>query len=297
MKKFGLIIPDKKKNTTTTTLNISKPAVAVFGDCDNEEDGDTGGTTIKRPTNITTSITSSDQFTRKLHEEALKEDPNVFDYDAALDNEEEEANVRRAIHKNARLSATLNSSSSNLKKSESQKEEGRTPKYMQNLLAKAEERKIESELVRVRNLKRQAGSLTGEGPQEEEEVFVTAAYSENLKELEAKEVELKARQAGLEEGDVTKLRDMNQFYFNLMKRNVSFGGANNPSSTNSSNAISGNQSTSDSKRTKSVETEPKNVTETFTKEPETQTQTEQEESEEEEVSFGPRRPTAAASKK
>ena len=72
-------------------------------------------------------------------------------------------------------------------------------------------------------MKRKAG-LNSEQTEGNEEVFVTSAYKERLKELEEKEKELKARQIREEDGDVTKRKDMTGFYYNLMKRNVSFGG-------------------------------------------------------------------------
>lgn len=195
MKKFGLIVPEKKKpspsNKVTTIFNE---------DDDSDEEKELSALRNAKKNDVSfvsKSISTSDKFVEKIHQEALNEDPNVFDYDAAVEKDR------------------FNKGSFN------EDELKNEPKYMKNILAKAEERKIESELIKLRNMKRKADTMD---KNDEEEIFITSAYKEKLKELEEKEKELKARQIGEEEGDVTKRKDMSGFYYNLMKRNVSFGG-------------------------------------------------------------------------
>ena len=218
--KFGLIIPDKKKANGSATEQVKTAKVAsIFDEDDFEDDEEKELANLRRAkeastVNITKSISTSDQFVEKLHEEALKEDPNIFDYDAVLESDDLN---RKSVHRNSRFASLTGG-----KKDESSTYSNE-PKYMQNILAKAEERKIESELIKLRNMKRKAG-LNSEQTEGNEEVFVTSAYKERLKELEEKEKELKARQIREEDGDVTKRKDMTGFYYNLMKRNVSFGG-------------------------------------------------------------------------
>lgn len=206
MKGFGLIIPDSKKKVTDN-LKVEKKIASIFNEA--EEDFDEDEKELENLRNskkekqnqtviVSKSISNSNEFIDKIHEEALKEDPNIFDYDSSIDSSKTKRNI-----------------STNLEnKSE--------PKYMKNILAKAEERKMEAELIKIRNMKRKS-NLSGD-VEAEEEIFITSAYRERLKELEEKEMELKARQLGEDDGDVTKRKDMSGFYYNLMKRNVSFGG-------------------------------------------------------------------------
>ena len=211
--KFGLIVPDDKNKTKQNTFKLPSKVASIFNDED-EDSEELELSALRKAAQISKSISTSDQFVAELHEEALKEDPNVFNYDAAIEAEAHGKNNKDAIK------------SGQFVKKESKAE----PKYMQNILAKAEERKIESELIKLRNMKRKAqvGAEEKEGvegaEEKEEEVFVTSAYRQRLQELEEKEKILKERQRHEEDGDVTKRKDMSGFYYNLMKRNVSFGG-------------------------------------------------------------------------
>lgn len=221
--KFGLIIPDSKKKSSTTSSTLgknqpSKAVASIFANDDEEGDEEEKELAELRKARQASqpvpaaSISTSNEFVEKLHAEALQTDPNIFDYDASLEAESHKKDHRRNVHRNLRILGQE-------VKTESDSEGG--PKYMQNIIAKAEERKIESELIKLRNMKRKSGAVDSSTS---EEVFVTSAYSQRLKELEEKEMELKARQSREEDGDVTKRKDMSGFYFNLMKRNVSFGG-------------------------------------------------------------------------
>lgn len=206
--KFGLIVPDKKKEAIVQAPKKAQVA-SIFAEDDYENDEEKELATLRKAKaaeTVSKSISSSNEFIDKIQKDALEEDPNIFDYDASI---EEDSKRKKTVHRNLRIKDEVPDDGTN--KNE--------PKYMYNILAKAEERKIESELIKLRNMKRKSG--TGEP---EEEVFVTSAYRQRLKELEEKEKELKIKQSREEDGDVTKRKDMSGFYYNLMKRNVSFGG-------------------------------------------------------------------------
>lgn len=247
---FGLIKPTANKKPQET-----KKVASLFEAEDSEEELQA----LRTQKQVSTSCV--DDFAEDVKAKALQEDPNVYDYDGALEAEEE-ALSRQNLHRNSRLPAAMKGTAT------ASTEKG--PQYMANLLARAEERKIQSELIRLRNAKKKANSDATDG----EEVFVTSAYKERLQELEAKESNLQALQAGLEDGDVSKRQDMSGFYFNLMKRNVSFGG---------------------SQPDKRSKVEAKLDSNVPVKQPETivenkQESTSSEEVEEEEISFGPVRP-------
>lgn len=213
-KQFGLI---KKPSSETKKPELErKPVVSLFEAAD-DSDEEQAAQNHRQPGTLVVSTSSGDQFAEELKAQALKEDPNVFDYDGSL--EAEEAVKRQQLHRHSRLPAAMKDSATSPAATTTVAAR-KDPQYMQNLLARAEERKMEAELIRLRNARKRANAEATDG----EEVFVTSAYKERLRELEAKEVELKGRQAGEDEGDVSKRKDMSGFYFNLMKRNVSFGG-------------------------------------------------------------------------
>lgn len=251
MKPFGLLKPEKKKQPV-------KPVASLF-----EEDVEeaTHQKELTKPVVVATS--SSDQYAEQIRAEALQEHPNVFDYDAALDEEDSLAAARQHLHRNSRLPTAIRQSDA------PNKEATKSPQYMANLLARAQERKIESELIKMRMAKRRANADAADN----EEVFVTSSYREKLKDLEEKEAQLKALQADEEDGDVTKKQDMSGFYFNLMKRNVSFGGQ--VKKPREEIIVKKSEADSDEKEVTATATPPS--------EPE-------EETEEEEINFGPVRP-------
>ncbi len=253
MKQFGLFKP-----ATTKKPEQTKKVAALFEAEDSEEEE---LQTLRHQKLVSTSV--ADEFAEEVKAQALKEDPNVYDYDGALEAEEE-ALSRQNLHRNSRLPAAMKGSSAS-------PVENKGPQYMSNLLARAEERKIQSELIRLRNAKKKANADAAE----DEEVFVTTAYKKRLKELEGKQTTLQAMQAGLEDGDVSKRPDMSGFYFNLMKRNVSFGGARDVKSKQP--------------KLESPTNNEKNATEEPRQEPLEETVLSTEE-EEEEISFGPVRP-------
>ncbi|GLT81962.1 hypothetical protein SLE2022_003840 [Rubroshorea leprosula] len=131
------------------------------------------------------------------HKKALEEDPSVFDYDGVYDQMKEET-VRPVM----------------------QDREERKPKYIQNLLKKAEKRKFEQEIVYERKLAKERNKE--DHLYADKDKFVTGAYKKKLAEQAKWMEEERLRQLREEKEDVTKKSDLSDFYFNLGK-NVAFG--------------------------------------------------------------------------
>ena len=173
-KQYGLILPGAKK--------INAPAqrrpVARLDDFDDldDDDGDNGdaGSANRRPINeverrLEAQRVRTLQSTqlRETLQQAIAEDPTVFDYDAAFDNISEARVVEKAD------------------------EVARKPKYVEALLQKAEERKVERERVVIRTIQRER-QREGEVFADKEE-FVTEAYKQKLQEEREREEEEKRR--------------------------------------------------------------------------------------------------------
>lgn len=284
-KPFGLVVPAKAKDQRTGQQPVVSAAVASLFPEDGSDDDESKSPVTLATAKPTTSVSNSDWLVSAMHEQALQEDPSVFDYDASIDSQDSQG--RRAVHRHSRLAA-----SSNQNASDAQTESGpRVPQYVHGLLAKAEERRIESELIRIRNMKRKAHANTDETG--EGDAFVTEAYRQRLQELDEKAAQLKARQAGEDDGDVLKRKDMSSFYLHLMNRNVSFGGAkrSRPDATDV-NAFAASVSTKSASETslddKQTEEESHSLSQTTSIADSDDTPL----ANEEPIVFGPRRPNA-----
>ncbi|KAE8687254.1 codeine O-demethylase-like [Hibiscus syriacus] len=131
------------------------------------------------------------------HKKALEEDPSVFDYDGVYDEMKEKV-VRPRL----------------------QDREERKPKYIHNLMKKAEQRKWEQEIVYERKLVKERSKE--DHLYSDKDKFVTSAYKKKLAEQAKWMEEERLRQLREEKEDVTKKSDLSDFYFNLGK-NVAFG--------------------------------------------------------------------------
>jgi hypothetical protein len=97
----------------------------------------------------------------------------------------------------------------------------RSSKYIGTLMAKAEERKADRDIVYERKLAREREAEEEEfGPTES---FVTSAYKAKLEERKARESELAQKAAVDAINDVTKKSDMTGFYRGLLMNNNRFG--------------------------------------------------------------------------
>lgn len=146
--KYGLYVPPKKTNLASVKQS------SIFGD-DNEEtvttqrklgDG-SGGKTVENPFSQ-----AKKRELEKLQKEALAEDPNAFLYD-------------EVVHAPIKAKPAQNRNPEG---------ESKKPKYMENLMRKAEERKALNEVTRVRMAKKEAA--LEEEKFKDKEVFITSGY-------------------------------------------------------------------------------------------------------------------------
>lgn len=177
--------PQQKKQPTRPPL----PKPLGFGD---DDDNDVEKE-ISRHASKNKSLKDIEEQQRK----ALEQDPSVFDYDGVYDEMKQKAIQPRA-----------------------QDREERKPRYIQYLMKKAEERNREHEIVYERKL---AKERTQEDHlYADKDKFVTSAYKRKLAEQAKWMEEERLRQLREEKDDVTKKKDLTDFYFNLGK-NVAFG--------------------------------------------------------------------------
>ncbi|ONI02125.1 hypothetical protein PRUPE_6G178500 [Prunus persica] len=186
MSRYGLNLrPQQKKQPTRPPL----PKPLGFGD---DDDNDVEKE-ISRHASKNKSLKDIEEQQRK----ALEQDPSVFDYDGVYDEMKQKAIQPRA-----------------------QDREERKPRYIQYLMKKAEERNREHEIVYERKL---AKERTQEDHlYADKDKFVTSAYKRKLAEQAKWMEEERLRQLREEKDDVTKKKDLTDFYFNLGK-NVAFG--------------------------------------------------------------------------
>ncbi|KAJ3212223.1 hypothetical protein HDU82_003194 [Entophlyctis luteolus] len=207
--KFGLIRPRSSSATNTTAKNASnahpRPAnrSSTFfaeDDDDYEDDG-----AAARPHGSGRHIQSSrgggsavfvaapNARIEKTKLDALKEDPNIFDYDAAYDAMKEQEDAQRR------------------KRDVGEQDAGgrKKPRYVANLLAASLQRKIELERVEDRKVARERaleGDMFGD-----KDAFVTDAYKTRQEELKRLEEEEKQKEALQRTGG-----DMTEFYRGLL---------------------------------------------------------------------------------
>lgn len=133
---------------------------------------------------------------RQAQENALKEDPTIYQYDELYDD----------------MTATREES----KKAKT--EEVKNSKYIAKLLVTAEKRKKEHERRIERQVQKERET---EGDiYKDKEIFVTAAYRAKLEEMKMAE-EAERREEYLEGiGDVTKQRDLGGFYRHLYEQKM-----------------------------------------------------------------------------
>ncbi|KAL7174034.1 hypothetical protein ACSBR2_033311 [Camellia fascicularis] len=94
------------------------------------------------------------------------------------------------------------------------------PKYIQALIDKAKKREREQEIIYERKLAKERNKE--DHLYADKDKFVTSAYKKKLAEQAKWMEEERRRQLREEKEDVTKKKDMTDFYFNLSK-NVAFG--------------------------------------------------------------------------
>lgn len=158
-------------------------------------DSDSDDENSKKKIPIGESITQKRQ-SRIIQEDALKEDPTIFQYDEVYD----EMSTTREEAKKAKST------------------ECRKSKYIDRLLVTAEKRKIEYETRIERKVQKEREA---EGDKyKDKEVFVTAAYREKLEAMK-KAAEQAEREEYLENiGDVRKQKDLSGFYRHMYEQKL-----------------------------------------------------------------------------
>ncbi|XP_047311573.1 nuclear speckle splicing regulatory protein 1-like [Impatiens glandulifera] len=196
MKKYGLnlrVQPNLQKNQSSRP-----PLPKPLGFRDDDEDD------VEKEISRQASKNKSNKDIEEQHRKALEEDPSVFDYDGVYDDMKGKMALPRV-----------------------QDRQERKPKYIQALMDKAKAREREQEIVYERKLAKERNQE--DHLYVDKDKFVTAAYKRKLAEQAKWMEEERVRQLREEKDDVTKKKDISDFYFNLGK-NVAYG-ANEKEST------------------------------------------------------------------
>lgn len=179
LSRYGLIKPQKP----------STRLLAFASDSDSDDEPS------KKKIPIGESITQKRQA-RVIQEDALKEDPTIFQYDEVYD----EMSTNREEAKKAKTT------------------EVRQSKYINKLLVAAEKRKIEYESRVERKVQKERDA---EGDKfKDKEVFVTAAYRQKLEAMKKAEEEAQREEYLESIGDVRKQKDLSGFYRHMYEQKL-----------------------------------------------------------------------------
>ncbi|XP_026759178.2 nuclear speckle splicing regulatory protein 1 [Galleria mellonella] len=183
-KQYGLILPEKVKKQP-----VFQATRNVFGD-DSESDEENN----KKPILLRPSYNINRQA-KITQQNALMEDPTVYQYDEVYDSMSNQKEEKKAKVK-----------------------EEKKPRYIENLIKSANKRKIENERRIERQIQKEREMEGDEFA--DKEVFVTSAYKKKLEELNLEE-EREKREEYLESiGDVTKQKDLGGFYRHLYEQKL-----------------------------------------------------------------------------
>ncbi|KAH7680735.1 coiled-coil domain-containing protein 55 [Dioscorea alata] len=186
MSKYGLQLRQPKKPPAPARQPLRPPAFAADDDDDVEQE-------ISRQASKNKAL----QKIEEQHKKAMEEDPSVFDYDGVYDEMKEKIARPKLEDKSERV-----------------------PKYIHSLKVAAEKRQRNQEIVFERKLLKERSK--DDHLYADKEKFVTRAYKEKLLEEQKWLEEERKRQILEEKEDVTKKKDLSDFYFSLSK-NVAFG--------------------------------------------------------------------------
>uniref|UniRef100_A0ACD5UQR8 Uncharacterized protein n=1 Tax=Avena sativa TaxID=4498 RepID=A0ACD5UQR8_AVESA len=189
MQRYGLQLRQKPAASSSSRPPPLARPLAAFAD-DGEDD-------VEADILRQSSKKRAHQKVEELQKKAIEEDPSVFAYDEVYDDMKEKAARPKMQAKVVRQS-----------------------KYIEALKEKAEQRKREQDIVYERKLHKERSKE--DHLFADKDKFVTSAYRKKLEE-EKKWLEEERRRQLLEEReDVTKKKDLSDFYFGLGK-NVAFG--------------------------------------------------------------------------
>ncbi|EGG21226.1 hypothetical protein DFA_01101 [Cavenderia fasciculata] len=181
-KKYGLQVPSSRLK------NAFKDE-----DEDLEKEEDTGPVDYYKQTNIKRNENTKAQ---KMQDDALLEDPTAFDYDAVYDS-----------MKSDRKKSAM---------SRQQQTGDARPKYIHNLLAQAEKKKLEFERTKERTIQKEYEADAEK--YKDKDVYITAGYKKKLEERRKRE-ELERLQD--EKDSASATGDIGSFHRNLF--NTSYG--------------------------------------------------------------------------
>lgn len=191
--KFGLNIVAKKDK-----ISKSKPGLFAV----EAEEATGGGKSLKQRGNdiVNQDIKRIQEKTyakaAKVQQEALEQDANVFDYDAAFDDLKKQELYQKRLRDG--------DDGSSKKKA----------RYMADLIKSASERKLYMEKAAERKLQKEREEEGDEFGDKEE--FVTEAYLERQREI--KRLEEEQRKLDEKEADPHRERDMSGFYRDLLEK-------------------------------------------------------------------------------
>ncbi|KAI8525846.1 hypothetical protein RHMOL_Rhmol13G0262500 [Rhododendron molle] len=189
MKKYGLQLRAQSSQQKKQPGRPPLPTSLGFHD---EDDDD-----VEREISRQASKNKALKDIEEQHKKALEEDPSVFDYDGVYEDMKQKV-ARPLAHDR----------------------QERKPKYIQALIDKAKQREREQEIVYERKLAKERDK--DDHLFADKDKFVTSAYKKKLAEQAMWLEEERLRQLREEKEDVTKKKDITDFYFNLSK-NVAFG--------------------------------------------------------------------------
>ncbi|KAH8347636.1 hypothetical protein KR067_009419 [Drosophila pandora] len=197
--RYGLILPGQQKKAPAKPLQPpTKPS--IFEESSgSESEGDKNAPQMR--SKGTAGVSSGPSLmerrvARKLHEQALEEDPTIFQYDELYD----EMDKGREEQK------------------QTKSKEPKKPKYINKLMEHAERRKLEKELRIERQVQKDRDA---EGEKfKDKDTYVTAAYRKKLESIRQLQ-EQEQRDEYLEAiGDVTKQKDLDGFYRHLYEQKL-----------------------------------------------------------------------------
>ncbi|KAI8343264.1 coiled-coil domain-containing protein 55-domain containing protein [Chlamydoabsidia padenii] len=203
--KFGLNLTKKKPTGRPTT---NRPAATAFAFQDDDDDDDDDDNQSQTPTSLkeqakkqrqkinqqlqtSASTTLAHQKVKEAQEQALQDDPTIFDYDAVYDD--------------------LKAAESQQKLATKTQDTDKKAKYIQNLLEMADIRKKDRLLAEEKKVARER---LAEGDEfADKDVFMTESYKKQKAELERIEAEERQR-----EEQAAKKSTMTSFYKQVLDK-------------------------------------------------------------------------------
>ncbi|KAK0417674.1 hypothetical protein QR680_013142 [Steinernema hermaphroditum] len=192
-KPFGLIVKSKAASASKPIVKIS-----AFGASDDEEDEKK--TLVSGGQRQSASTIRTQMKTERMHDEAIAEDPNLFDYDGYLERKEEVKAEREEEKK---------------KENKGRKEAKYAGKLMQAHAKRELEKQLRDERKQIKEREQENGEF------DDKEVFVTSAYKKQLELMEEFKSEQKQSDLFDEMTAVGKQKMWQQGFNRFMLENLS----------------------------------------------------------------------------